>query len=158
MYPGCHPGGSNHGILPPPTPSLNEPLHTYQISAASHNVPDHHHASSSFIIRPHSHGAYQCLPHARDVFPYTGVRRCSMYQSHSCLLGHSGCSDTAAAPYLTSLWVQGQNTDSVSSGTCPCMDVRLGTVAVSVQVLCPYRHRCNFLHRDAWNIYPSLCG
>lgn len=74
----------------------------------------------------------------RTVIAHTSMSR----QSHSYLFGCSGCTDTAAVPYLIAMWDCGcmaPNAHCLLSRPCihTCLDFKLRALAVSVQLLHP---------------------
>lgn len=85
----------------------------------------------------------------------TGVCASTYRQSHSCLLGHSGCTDTASAPYLTGMQVPVAERN-VHSGTHTHMSARLKPAAVSMQPLLPYRHKCECMYIPALCVYVQI--
>lgn len=49
------------------------------------SVPENCYTSPSVPIRPHLHGAYQCIPSARAMFTYIGMHRFSMHPMQAVL-------------------------------------------------------------------------
>lgn len=97
-------------------------------------------------LRPCSHRALICVLHGGPCFAGVGLHRCPVVspfrQFHCCLLGWSSCTDIAAAPKMTYVWVHSPKCSLGALG-----DPHSHQCLIGIQWLCTCNH---FVPRDMY--------